>query len=124
MRSVDIRNVVLIGCVGITLGACTGVDRAKLIARTVGISQNTIDNVQAITVQSCKFLPEIAFIKELFATGKYAGVANAIYAASDDICRVVTTQPLAEGPGKRIPAIVVGEGRYRKVIYVKGTFVK
>jgi len=122
---VKYRGVLIASVLALTVAGCSSYEKAKFYARAVGVSQNTIDTVQGLTVQSCSYLPEINFVRELFATGKYSNIANAVYAVADDICAAATTQPLAEGTiPRKPPVIVIGKGRNRIVITVKGKFVK
>ena len=116
------RNIIVVVVASIALAGCTSLDRAKLSAKWVGISDKTVNDVVQGAVKVCQFAPEIDFVRQLFSTGKYAKFTNAAGAAIADICRAVTTQPMAEGPGvRKPPVIMVGKG---KAIVVRGTFVR
>jgi hypothetical protein len=67
--------------------------------------------IQALTVQACRYLPTIGTIANLLSGGVTAPAAM----IAADICAAVTTAPLADGPRGRIKV---------RGVTIRGRFVR
>ena len=84
-------------------------------------SEADVKNVQAKAVTTCGYLPTAQTVANI-AKVLYASSAIVIDAASDianKICNAVTTNPMADGPGKSVNYVPQVAG-----VPVKGKFVK
>lgn len=92
-----------------------------LIIPLAACSEADVKNVQAKAVASCGYLPTAQTVANI-AKALYAPSAIVIDATSDianKICNAVTTNPMADGPGKSVNYIPQVAG-----VPVKGKFVK
>ena len=108
------RNVLLLLGLGLMLMGCDPVTTQQANS-AVGSALSTVRQVQAYTIQACKYEPIAASVISLANTMAGATVG----AVGGAICNAVTTNPLAEGdkPGYYKAAKVNG-------VTIKGKFVK
>lgn len=87
------KKLLLAGALALSLGACA----------TSNIDEQIVQ-VQQQTRAICAFVPTVTTVAKIIAslTGGVDAI-NLIGTAAQGICTAVTTQPLAEGPGKRQP---------------------
>lgn len=97
------KKVIIIAALCASLGACV----------TAGEIEAKIEQVRGYTQLACSFVPTVATVAKIFASGSSVDTARSV---ADAICNAVTTAPLADGPGDRTP-------RVRGVV-IKGSFVK
>lgn len=76
--------------------------------------EGKIDQVRSYTKIGCAFVPTVATVAKILAAGN--PLIDTAKGVADAICTSVTTAPLADGPGDRIPRV--------NGIVVKGQFVK
>lgn len=78
---------------------------------TAGQIDANIKAVQEATRKGCSYVATVETVAKIFASGSGFATAASVAAA---ICTAVTTAPLADGPGDRIPRVngVVIKGRY------------
>lgn len=96
----------LAAAVTMSLAACDTAGTVKTI-NDIGAK---VAQVQSYATQLCSYLPTAATVVGIFNSG-FAGDVAAVGSA---ICNAVTTRPLAEGPGDRVPRVngVVVKGRF------------
>lgn len=75
--------------------------------------ENKISEVQGYTRLACSYLPTVATIAKIIAAG---GAVDSAAAIGGAICNAVTTAPLADGPGDRIPRV--------NGVVIRGAFIK
>lgn len=97
------KRILIIAALCATLGAC--VTASELDAK--------ISQVQTYTKLACSFIPTVATVAKIFATG---GTVDSATSVANAICNAVTTAPLADGPGDRIPRV--------NGVVIKGNFVR
>lgn len=96
----------LVLLLALALGGC-----ATGLPSTEDISARA-KQIQSYTKLACSFVPTVATIAAIVSKGGSAGITE----IASDICTAVTTAPLADGPGDRIPRV--------KGVVVKGKFVR
>ena len=101
------KRFVIIAVAALALAGC---------GTTTGVDVDAkIKQVQEQTRFACSFVPTVETVAKIIATftGGAAAV-DAVGAAARGICAAVTTAPLADGPGDRVPRVngVVVKGRF------------
>lgn len=96
------RKILIIGTACMALAGCgtSNVD-------------GTISQVQATAQKICRFVPTVETVAKIMAGGSAIDTASSI---ANAICNAVTTLPLADGPGDRLPRV--------NGVVVKGKFVR
>lgn len=93
----------------LSLVCCT----ALAACTTTGQVEDKIKEVQNYTRLACSFLPTVETVAKILAGGTVIDTASAV---GNAICNAVTTAPLADGPGDRVPRV--------NGVVIKGRFVK
>lgn len=94
------KKLLLVGCL-----ALAGCQTAQM--------DQTISDVQRYTQLACSFVPTVETVAKVLAGGTVIDTASSI---ANAICTAMTTRPLADGPGDRLPRV--------NGIVIKGKFVK
>jgi hypothetical protein len=90
------KKIITVVLLGATLGAC---------ATAVDVDAK-IKDVQGYTKTACSFVPSVATVAKILAVGLGgSSVVNTAADIADAVCTAVTTAPLADGPGDRIPRV-------------------
>lgn len=95
------KFILVIGFALMLVGCQTATDVATSITTVNQSVRDKVSSVQSYATQLCRFVPTAATVISIFSgpTGQnVATVANAI-------CDAVTTRPLADGPGSRVPRV-------------------
>ena len=103
-----IYSTAIVALVAASLAGCA-TNREEIDAK--------IKEVQDATKLACSFVPTVDTVAQIITA--FTGGAEAVGlvgAAARGICNAVTTAPLADGPGDRIP-------RYRGVV-INGHYIK
>lgn len=108
------KKFILIGVLALTLAGCnqTAQDIATNITTVTQTTKEKVKSVQGYTVSVCGYLPTAASIIAVFNSN----YSNAVAAVGGAICNVVTSIPLADGPGDRKPRV--------NGVVIKGKFVR
>lgn len=96
----------------LALAGCNAADVAGQINSGSKAVNDKVETVRGIAKQVCAYVPTVATVISIFNSGfggDAAMVANAI-------CNAVTTAPLADGPGDRVPRV--------NGVVIKGKFVR
>lgn len=101
-----------------SLAACTSgpTKTAQDIATSITTASQTVNekitSVREYAKKVCAYVPTVATVVSIFSSGYGTDVA----AVANAICNAVTTVPLADGPGDRLPRVngVVVRGRFVK----------
>lgn len=95
------KKLVLILALSLLLGACTAQDVATNISTSTQTAKDKVASVQSYATQLCRFIPTAGTVISIFNSG----FANDVATVANAICNAVTTNPLADGPGDRLPRV-------------------
>jgi hypothetical protein len=107
------KKLLIIGVTCLALAGCqTAQDVATTITTATQTTKEKVKSVQGYAVSVCGYLPAAASVVGIFNSG----FGNSVAAVGSAICNAVTSIPLADGPGDRLPRV--------NGVIIKGSFVK
>jgi ABC-type Fe3+-hydroxamate transport system substrate-binding protein len=96
------KSILAIGLLALSLSACTTAqDIATNINAVNATAREKVTLVQSYATQLCRFVPTASSVLSIFN----ASAGDSVSVIANAICNAVTTRPLADGPGDRIPRV-------------------